>query len=191
MNRYLSRPHIRKAGRHGPRDTFGDFVCMVCHNFVSAEVAVSGVNNRNHCPYCLSSRHLDMFEAGDRLSACKSSMRAAALTLKKTAKKFGSAGQGELMLVHLCDECGKPSINRIAADDDPATVLEVFERSRELDEGTKSTLTRSGIVILETGHILFVHEQLLGRDASRGLLIRRETVVSEGQMGVAVSSVVE
>ena len=170
MRTNFSRQHIRQAGSKGSRNTFGDFVCMVCHNFVSAEAALSGVHNRNHCPYCLSSRHLDLFEAGDRLSACKSNMRPVALTLKKTAKKYSSAGQGELMLVHLCDECGKPSINRIAADDDVATVLEVFERSRELDQVTNSTLTQGGIVILETGHLLFVREQLLGRNRNGGLL---------------------
>ena len=164
MKTNFSRQHIRQAGSHASRSTFGDFVCMVCHNFVSAQPALSGVHNRNHCPYCLSSRHLDLFEAGDRLSACKSNMRPVALTLKKTARKYSSAGQGELMLVHLCDECGKPSINRIAADDDLAAVLEVFERSRELDQRTKSTLTQSGIVILETGHLLFVRQQLFGRN---------------------------
>jgi hypothetical protein len=146
---------------------------MVCHNFVSAEPALSGVHNRNHCPYCLSSRHLDLFEAGDRLSACKSNMRPVALTLKKTTKKYSRAGQGELLLVHLCGECSKLSINRIAADDDIATVLEIFEGSRELDKGTKSTLTQSGIAILETGHLPFVREQLLGRKRNGGLPMRR------------------
>jgi hypothetical protein len=162
MKTNFSQPHTRRAGFNGPRNTFGDFVCMVCHNFVSAEAALSGVQNRNHCPYCLSSRHLDLYEAGDRLSACKANMRPVALTLKKTAKKYVSARQGELMLVHLCDECGKPSINRIAADDDIETVLKVFERSRELEISTKSAFARSGVTILEAEHHLLVHEQLLG-----------------------------
>jgi hypothetical protein len=164
MKTNFPQSHLRRASFNGPRNTFGDFVCMVCHNFVSAEAALSGVQNRNHCPYCLSSRHLDLYEAGDRLSACKSNMRPVALTLKKTTKKYASARQGELMLVHLCDECGKPSINRIAADDDIETVLKVFERSRELEMSTKSTLARSGVTILEAGHHLLVHEQLLGRN---------------------------
>jgi RNHCP domain-containing protein len=191
MKTNFSRQHSRQARSNGARNTFGDFVCMVCRNFVSAEAALSGVHNRNHCPYCLSSRHLDLFEAGDRLSACKSTMRPVALTLKKTAKKYSSAGQGELMLVHLCDGCGKPSINRIAADDDVATVLETFERSRELDKDTKSTLTQSGIVILATGHLQLVREQLLGRNGNRGLLMRQRTVASEGEMYVPLNSVVE
>jgi hypothetical protein len=191
MKTNCSRQHIRQAGSHGLRNTFGDFVCLVCHNFVSAEAALSGVQNRNHCPYCLSSRHLDLFEAGDRLSACKSNMRPVALTLKKTARKYSSSAWGELMLVHLCDECSKASINRIAADDDIAKLIEVFERSKALDKHTKSTLTQSGIVMLETGHFLFVREQLLGRTWNGGLLTSAETVAPEGQMVVTLNSVIE
>lgn len=33
------------------------------------------------------------------------------------------------MLVHACTGCGSVSINRIAADDDPKTILEVFRNS--------------------------------------------------------------
>ncbi len=175
MKTNFSRQQTRQAGSNSLRNTFGDFVCMVCHNFVSAEAALSGVHNRNHCPYCLSSRHLDLFAAGDRLSACKSPMRPVALTLKRTAKKYSHAGQGELMLVHVCGECGKPSINRIAADDDPGKVLEIFERSRELDAVTRSMLTQSGIAILEPEHFLLVREQLLGRSTAEGLLREGET----------------
>src|SRR5512142_1200922 len=156
--------HARQAGFHGPRNTFGDFICMVCHNFVSSDAAVSGVNNRNHCPYCLSSRHVDLSEAGDRLSACKASMRPVALTLKKTPKKYSNTGQGELMLVHVCDECGKPSINRIAADDDLTAILEVLRGSGGLGKTAKLALTQSGIVILEAGDLAAVCEQLYGRN---------------------------
>ncbi len=162
MRANFSRQQVRPAASHGVRNTFGDFVCLVCHNFVAADTAVAGVHNRNHCPYCLSSRHLDLFEAGDRLSACKSSMRPVALTLKKTVKRYPSARNGELMLVHLCDECGKPSINRLAADDDVSKILEVFERSRELDQATRTALVQSGIEILKGASLLVVRERLFG-----------------------------
>lgn len=72
------------------------------------------------------------------------------------------------MLVHLCDECGKVSINRIAADDDPATLLEMLERSQKLDERMRSALAQNAIVILGAGHVLLVREQLLGRAGSGG-----------------------
>jgi hypothetical protein len=164
MKTSFSQTHARQAGFNGARNTFGDFVCLVCHNFVSAEAALSGVQNRNHCPYCLSSRHLDLYAAGDRLSACKASMRPVALTLKRIAKKYAAASQGELMLVHLCDECGKPSINRIAADDDLEAVLKVFEDSRQLDLQTQSMLTRSRVSILDAEHSFVVRQQLWGRN---------------------------
>jgi hypothetical protein len=47
------------------------------------------VRNRNHCPYCLWSRCLDLFRAGDRLSACKAPMQPVGLALKHTRKKYG------------------------------------------------------------------------------------------------------
>jgi hypothetical protein len=164
MKTNFSPHHTRRAVSNGLRNTFGDFVCLVCHNFVSAEAALSGVHNRNHCPYCLSSRHLDLYKAGDRLSACKARMRPMALTLKRTGKKYNQPNQGEMMLIHLCDECGKLSINRIAADDDIETVLEIFEGSRKLGAEMKSLLTESGISLLDAGDVHLVRERLLGRN---------------------------
>jgi hypothetical protein len=88
---------------------------------------LSGVGNRNHCPYCLWSKHLDLHRAGDRLCACKGAMQPLALTVKRTQKRY--ARNGELMLVHHCTECGQLSINRIAADDDSETLLRIFRNS--------------------------------------------------------------
>ncbi len=63
-----------------------DFKCIHCHHLVPADSLVSGVINRNHCPYCLYSRHLDLHQAGDRLSACKSQMQPVALTFKRPTR---------------------------------------------------------------------------------------------------------
>src|SRR5262245_27702571 len=115
------------------RNTFGDFNCAHCGAFVSSMHMLSGVNNRNHCPYCLWSRHLDLYSSGDRLSACKSPMKPVGLTMKKGRNKYASSPRGELMLVHVCVECGSVSINRIAGDDDPDSILEVFYGSLEHD----------------------------------------------------------
>ena len=94
-----------------------DFKCRHCGSYISTARPLAGVGNRNHCPYCLWSRHLDLFEAGDRLAACKAPMRPVGLTLKNSRNKYARAASGELMLVHLCTDCSKISINRIAADD--------------------------------------------------------------------------
>jgi hypothetical protein len=162
----MMKTHRNAAGFRRSRagNTFGDFVCMSCHNFVSAEAVLSSVQHRNHCPYCLSSRHLDLYEAGDRLSACKARMRPVALTLKKTFKKYTQANRGELMLVHLCEDCGRFSINRFAADDDVTTVLEIFDHLPGLDTQTKSALMQSGIIPLGAGDRHIAQEQLLGRN---------------------------
>lgn len=126
-----------------------DFRCLRCGYHVSVNSILSGVVNRNHCPYCLWSRHLDLLAAGDRLSACKALMRPLGLTLKKSHKKYSRAGSGELMLVHACIECSKVAINRIAADDDVEAILETFDRSLELERRIRLDLKHSGILLLQ------------------------------------------
>ena len=141
-----------------------DFKCAHCRGFVSADPALSGVGHRNHCPYCLWSRHLDMYHAGDRLAACLAPMRPVGLTAKQTRNKYRHRS-GELMLVHRCDTCGRNSINRVAADDDPGAIMEVFEASFRLDERVLSQCKRSGIVLLEHSDKNLVLAQLYGAPA--------------------------
>lgn len=138
------------------------FKCANCGLFVSTDTLLSGVNNRNHCPYCLWSRHLDLQKSGDRLAACKAVMQPVGLTLKKRRKKYGSEKDGELMLIHLCTDCGKVSINRVAADDDPGKVFEIFGRSTGLDERTAVRLAEQGIQALRDWDEEIVHARLLG-----------------------------
>ena len=107
-----------------------DFTCKNCGRYVSAKTIVSGVVHRNHCPYCLHSRHVDLFEAGDRLCACKSLMAPVGLTLKRSRDKYARWRGGEVMLVHRCIHCGEIAINRIAADDDPAKILDLIKEDR-------------------------------------------------------------
>jgi hypothetical protein len=94
-----------------------DFRCIHCKAYVVANAVFAGVKHRNHCPYCLWSRHMDLKVPGDRLSACKAKMRPLGLTLKLSPRRYNQRA-GELMLCHQCTDCGKISINRIAADDD-------------------------------------------------------------------------
>jgi len=138
-----------------------DFKCKHCDNHVSTDPFLSGVNNRNHCPYCLYSRHLDHFEPGDRLSACRAEMRPIGLTLKRTNKKYGKQ-QGELMIIHQCIECGKISANRIAADDIASTVFEIYRASLHLDLMTRASIEQSSIILLERKDEEIVHARLFG-----------------------------
>jgi hypothetical protein len=72
-----------------------------------------GTANRNHCNWCLWSKHVDI-KVGDRASHCQSGMRPVGLTFKE---------RGEAMLVHECGRCGKTSYCRLAADDSTSGVL--------------------------------------------------------------------
>jgi len=142
-------------------NTFGDFKCAHCGYIVSSAHWLSGVNNRNHCPYCLWSRHLDLYAAGDRLSACKAPMRPVALTTKRSRNKY-NRGHGELILVHQCTDCDGISINRIAADDDAGTMLEVFNASLALPLRTRNLLLESKIEVLPPGSLPMLQLQLFG-----------------------------
>ena len=141
-----------------------DFVCLNCKKIVSGAVFLSGVRNRNHCPYCLHSRHMDLHRPGDRLAACKSKMRPIGLTIKKTLNKYSE--NSEVMLIHLCTKCGKLSINRIAADDLKERILAVFIQTVELDHETRRQLDRQGIHLLQSCDLEMVTARLLGKIAS-------------------------
>jgi hypothetical protein len=143
--------------------TNASFTCLHCELPVTAERWSSGVNNRNHCPYCLWSRHVDLNEAGDRLSACKAEMQPIGLTIKQVKKKYARPDSGELMLVHLCSDCGKVSINRIAADDVPERVMEVFDASLKMPPDLRQKLESEGIRVLGESDRKIVREQLYGR----------------------------
>jgi hypothetical protein len=139
------------------------FVCAACHAFVCTESGLSCVQNRNHCPYCLWSRHLDLYAAGDRLSACKSLMQPIGLTIKRTFKKYGP-GYSELMLVHACRGCEALSINRIAADDNPQAILTAFEYLFQIEKGVLGRLKAGGIQLLDVTEKSLVLRQLFGNE---------------------------
>jgi len=173
----MSALHVQR-GRFRPRSgshraAEAGFTCLHCRGNVVADPAFSAVQHRNHCPYCLWSRHLDWLAAGDRLSACKAGMRPIGLAFKLSLRRYG-VGRGELMLVHLCVECGHGSINRIAADDDPETILGIFEASLELECDTRARLAGQGVALLGEADRDAVRCQLFGRQG--GL----ETIPGEG-----------
>ena len=155
------RIYTRSSGR---RVTFGDFVCVHCHNFVSAHVTLAGVNHRNHCPYCLSSRHLDLYAAGDRLAACQARMKPIGLTLKRRSKKYARFDQGELMIVHRCEDCGQFAINRIAADDDSEALVAVYRNSLHSNEQQCRRLADEDIMLLGESDRQIVEWRLFGQN---------------------------
>ena len=92
------------------------FQCGACGMWVSPEDA--GSKHRNHCPYCLSSVHVDN-RPGDRASLCRGIMEAIGIWVRKN---------GEWAIIHRCSSCGSLNSNRIAADDDAQLLLSLASK---------------------------------------------------------------
>ena len=67
------------------------------------------------------------------------------------------------MLIHACEGCGTISINRIAADDDPETVLAIFQSSLKIDH--QCFYDQHGIEMLNAEDIEIICIQLYGQSA--------------------------
>ncbi len=152
----------RRMEHSNRRPPESGFVCKHCGLYVSSLALVAGVQNRNHCPYCLWSRHLDLHKGGDRLSACKAEMSPVGLCLKRSRKKY--PGAGELMLIHRCTGCQAFSINRLAADDDVEVILAVFENDWLLSGADRLALEAQGIAALSAQEVEEVRRQLFGKE---------------------------
>jgi hypothetical protein len=74
----------------------------------------SGGRNRNHCPLCLYSRHVDRRTPGDRASDCLSLMAPAGVFTRP---------KGEQVIVHRCLGCGFERWCRVAADDNVVAMM--------------------------------------------------------------------
>jgi hypothetical protein len=70
------------------------------------------------------------------------------LTMKQRQNKYGNWSNGELMLIHRCSNCDRISINRIAADDLSAMLMEIYHLSKWMDPITRDQLEESGISLL-------------------------------------------
>lgn len=134
----------------------GGFRCSHCKQFVVIN-DLMGTANRNHCNYCLWSKHVDVSK-GDRRATCHGGMAPIGLTFKHE----GFNRTGEIMLIHLCSVCQKISINRIARDDFENNILDVFKQSLKLDKKTTSRLDRQGIHLLSKVDGKMVTIQLFG-----------------------------
>jgi RNHCP domain-containing protein len=125
------------------------------------------VQNRNHCPACLWSRHLDWRSAGDRLSICRAAMQPIGLTTKHSRNKYAAERDGELMVVHQCTRCAAIVLNRIAADDSAAALLALYEESYSIGAAFQANLAASGISILTAHDSDLVRRRLYGQRQNR------------------------
>lgn len=76
------------------------FICGHC----GAKVEPLGYTSRNHCPFCLWSRHLDIMP-GDRASRCEG--------LMEPVKALPDAKKGYI-IIHRCTKCGEIRRNKAA-----------------------------------------------------------------------------
>ena len=130
------------------------FICGYCQERVKLSENI-GTHHRNHCPFCLWSKHVDLEKSGDRMADCKNPMEPIGLTFKQEGKdKYGKIKQGELMIIHRCEKCGKISLNRVAGDDSGEEILGLLE--------TAVYIKLSGINFLSLKDQKEVKKQLFG-----------------------------
>lgn len=101
----------RKKAYYQENSCQDSFICKQCGMLINPEGA--GTGHRNHCPYCLSSVHVDV-KPGDRAANCGGIMEAIGVWVRKN---------GEWAIVHRCTKCGHLSSNRIAADDNQLKLI--------------------------------------------------------------------
>ena len=89
------------------------FHCAHCGKEIHPEGA--GSQHRNHCPHCLYSLHVDE-EPGDRKATCHGQMEPIGVISKR---------DGDWSILHLCKSCGKLSLNRALADDNPLLLMQL------------------------------------------------------------------
>jgi hypothetical protein len=107
-----SNDHRRRA-----RQRASTFRCAHCRLDVSMQAP--GTAHRNHCPSCLTSRHVDLRRPGDRAAECGARMEPLAVAVR---------GDGEWVIIHRCTGCDALSANRTAGDDNPLLLVRVAVR---------------------------------------------------------------
>ncbi|MEP7190663.1 MAG: RNHCP domain-containing protein, partial [Roseiflexaceae bacterium] len=98
-----------------------------------------------------------------KTAGCRAPMQPIGLTIKRSRNKYAGARDGELMLIHCCTICPKVAINRIAADDWAAAIMQLFDSSAQADLACQAELGRIGVSLLLAGDADLVGERLFGK----------------------------
>ena len=91
-----------------------EFVCENCGKNISK----LNYTARDHCPYCLYSKHLDI-NPGDRLNTCKGLLKPIAIEKFKDSYK----------IVYKCTKCGMIHKNIMANDDNMDLIIELTKET--------------------------------------------------------------
>ena len=87
-----------------------EFICENCHN----NVEKLNYTARDHCPYCLYSKHLDI-NPGDRQNTCHGLLKPISIEKFKNTYK----------IIYKCQKCNQIHKNIIAIDDDYSKIIEL------------------------------------------------------------------
>lgn len=87
-----------------------DFICDNCHKNVSK----LNYTARDHCPYCLYSKHVDI-NPGDRKNDCHGLLAPIGVEKYKNTYK----------IIYRCERCGKTHKNIVALDDDFDKIIDL------------------------------------------------------------------
>ena len=88
-----------------------EFVCENC----GKKVSKLGYSCRNHCPYCLYSKHVDV-NPGDRAETCHGLLEPIGVDLQN---KKG------YVIIYKCQKCGAIRKNVSARDDDMRKIIKL------------------------------------------------------------------
>ena len=88
-----------------------EFVCEHC----GKKVSKLGYTSRDHCPYCLYSKHVDNMP-GDREEECKGLLKPVQVELDS---KKG------YVIIYKCEKCGAIRKNKAAIDDDKDLLIKL------------------------------------------------------------------
>ena len=91
-----------------------EFVCENC----GKKISKLNYTARDHCPYCLYSKHLDI-NPGDRLNTCHGLLKPIAIEKFKDSYK----------IVYKCCKCGMIHKNIMANDDDMNLIIELTKET--------------------------------------------------------------
>lgn len=87
-----------------------DFICDNC----GKEVTKSNYTARDHCPYCLFSKHVDV-NPGDRMNTCEGLLKP--IGIEKYRDSF--------KIIYKCEKCGIIHKNIVHADDNKDLIIDL------------------------------------------------------------------
>ncbi len=88
-----------------------EFICSNC----GKKVSKLGYTSRNHCPYCLHSKHVDI-NPGDRQETCHGDLEPVSMEIDS---KKG------YIIIHKCKKCGAIRKNKAAKDDNIDLIIKL------------------------------------------------------------------